>query len=54
MTDESGIKDQQKRIVSALTQEGEVKADLSLRPRNLSEYIGQNRVKDNLTKRRAS
>ena len=30
MTDESGIKDQQKRIVSALTQEGEVKADLSL------------------------
>ena len=49
MTDESGIKDQQKRIVSALTQEGEVAADLSLRPRKLSEYIGQNRVKDNLT-----
>tara|TARA_B100001146_G_scaffold181393_1_gene163611 strand:- start:97 stop:1188 length:1092 start_codon:yes stop_codon:yes gene_type:complete len=49
MTDESGIKDQQKRIVSALTQEGEVVADLSLRPRKLSEYIGQHRVKDNLT-----
>ena len=49
MTDESVIKDQQKRIVSALTQEGEVVADLSLRPRKLSEYIGQHRVKDNLT-----
>ncbi len=48
MTDDSSIKNQEERIVSALTKEGEVIADVSVRPRQLSEYIGQHRVKDNL------
>ncbi len=36
------------RIVSPKSREGEVVSDTSLRPRRLTEYIGQNRVKENL------
>jgi Holliday junction DNA helicase RuvB len=36
------------RIVSPKTETGEVGLDVSLRPQNLEEYIGQARVKENL------
>lgn len=36
------------RIVSGLEQEADVEAELSLRPSKLSEYIGQDKVKENL------
>jgi Holliday junction DNA helicase RuvB len=36
------------RIVSSDTLEGDTNLDTSLRPRRLTEYIGQTRVKDNL------
>ena len=36
------------RIVSPKTKSDEVGLDVSLRPQNLEEYIGQDRVKDNL------
>jgi Holliday junction DNA helicase RuvB len=38
----------EKRIVSSDTLEGDTNLDTSLRPRRLTEYIGQGRVKDNL------
>ena len=38
----------EKRIVSSDTLEGDTNLDTSLRPRRLTEYIGQTRVKDNL------
>lgn len=38
----------EQRIVSADTQDGDTSLDTSLRPRRLTEYIGQSRVKDNL------
>jgi holliday junction DNA helicase RuvB len=36
------------RVVSSDTLEGDTNLDTSLRPRRLTEYIGQSRVKDNL------
>ncbi len=38
----------EQRIVSSDTLEGDTNLDTSLRPRRLTEYIGQTRVKDNL------
>lgn len=37
-----------KRIVSALKRDEDAEADLSLRPKRFSEYIGQERVKENM------
>lgn len=38
----------EERVVSAVKQELDLENDSSLRPRNFTEYIGQNRVKENL------
>lgn len=43
------MKDKEKeRIISAQEENGDQALDLSLRPKRLKEYIGQNKIKDNL------
>jgi len=37
-----------KRIISSKEVNGDKALDLSLRPKNLDEYIGQNKVKENV------
>ncbi len=39
---------EQKRIISKKEVNGDKAFDLSLRPKNLNEYIGQNKIKNNL------
>jgi len=39
---------EEERIISAFKQESDSENEYNLRPRNLAEYIGQNRVKENL------
>jgi Holliday junction DNA helicase RuvB len=38
----------QKRIINAKEQEGDQGLDLTLRPKNFEEYVGQDKIKDNL------
>ena len=46
--DLTGEYDEEMRVVSAQYQDDDSNAELSLRPKNLKEYIGQDKVKENL------
>ena len=47
--DRFGRSDEPERIVSAAANDDDARLDASVRPKTLNEYIGQNRVKENIS-----
>lgn len=47
-TSESSTQDEQERIISAKETNGDKQLDLTLRPKKIDEFVGQQKIKDNL------